>query len=418
MKKGFVKNISLLEETSKVEDCFDSKVAIDALSERLSKFEESGILGLVGRFGIGKSTLLHNVYLSRKEEKSEKWVEFDAWKFPDRKDLWEGFTLELAKQVNPKVFEDARKALDGKKGSDKETLTNVLAAGGALFVNPALSVIKSFNHFFRSSPARRVFEIQEILINVVKECESSRIVIVVEDVDRSGDAGVFFLETLNQFLRTADLDKQVLAIVPIGDDIFKRNHDCYLKCLNYVEFFKSRQLSLANFVEDIFESDVFKNTVEKEQLVSFLEAIFREYPTATMRLLKLILRNANDNYILQSERGECPDVRLTILFESAKYFPMTDKEGSATHFDNWRGAKMISNSQSVFVAFLSCIFSSRDRVSTYRSLYHGSETKNLLSAKYPFEFTDKQIPGGFPIGIIDHWDEDEKFVINDFYLNY
>jgi energy-coupling factor transporter ATP-binding protein EcfA2 len=94
MADGFIKNYDLIQETSHVDDLLDFSKSVSAFSKRLESIGRPAIIGLVGRFGSGKSTMLYQI--NRLREQEETWVNFDAWKYPERKDLWEGFVLDLA----------------------------------------------------------------------------------------------------------------------------------------------------------------------------------------------------------------------------------------------------------------------------------------------------------------------------------
>lgn len=72
------------------------------------------------------------------------------------------------------------------------------------------------NHFFETSPARRVDEIQGILTDQIKKSNKD-LLVVVEDIDRSGDSGVFFLETLKQFISNLKTNNKIVVIVPMSD---------------------------------------------------------------------------------------------------------------------------------------------------------------------------------------------------------
>ena len=91
---GFIKNEDLLREDSHIDDLLNFTDPINSFSNRLSEISKPSIIALVGRFGSGKSTMLHQI-AKEKDESKEIWIEFDAWKYPDRKDLWEGFILVL-----------------------------------------------------------------------------------------------------------------------------------------------------------------------------------------------------------------------------------------------------------------------------------------------------------------------------------
>ncbi len=342
MKNSFIKNDKLLMETPKVRDLFNLEKQINSFSSLLDSINKSGSFGFVGGFGTGKSTLIENVKQKRiGEKKKEVWVEFDAWKFPDRKDLWEGFVLEFARQIDEKTFEKARKEIDGKSEDDIKALINVVSKGVNMFL-PGAGIIKNFSHFFKTSPARRVFEIQEILEGIIKKQEKD-IFIIIEDIDRSGDSGIFFLETLKQFFDNISIDKKLVAIVPIANEKFEikkdSSRDSFLKCLSFVEYFDFSDVKLDNFVEEVFEDEFIKDPNKKSQIVSFLETTFSEYNDMTPRLLKFILRKANFNFKRQVNDELEPDFRLTIIFEFSKYLKKTER--GDFYFDIFKKDNMI-----------------------------------------------------------------------------
>ena len=374
MKNSFIKNDKLLMETPKVQDLFNLEEQINSFSSLLDSINRSGSFGFVGGFGTGKSTLIENVKKKRiDEKKNEMWVEFDARKVPDRKDLWEGFVLEFARQVEEKTFETARKEIDGKSKDDIKTLIYVVSD------LPGARIIKNFNHFFKTSPARRVFEIQEILEGIIKK-QKKDIFIIIEDIDRSGDSGRFFLETLKQFFDNIDLDNKLVAIVPIANDKFETEKDSFLKCLNFIEYFDFSNIKLDNFVGEIFEEEFIQDPDKKSQVVSFLESTFNgtisEYANMNPRLLKSILRKANFNFKRQVDSELKPDFRLTIIFEFSKYLDRSDC------FDSFKKDKII-NRNNIFNKSLFMIIENR------RSLYSNYNNNKIVDSKHRFKFVPR-----------------------------
>ena len=72
----FIKDISLIEERISDTDLLDFSSQIDSFSKKLDEFQSSGLIGLVGAFGKGKSTLIRQVEKSRGDEEHEKnWRE-------------------------------------------------------------------------------------------------------------------------------------------------------------------------------------------------------------------------------------------------------------------------------------------------------------------------------------------------------
>lgn len=89
---SFIRDNRLLVETPGVDDFFDLGDKTKAFSKLLDSIKTSVLFVFIGKFGMGKSTLIENVKRLRISQKCEdQWVNFDSWKFPDRKDLWEGF---------------------------------------------------------------------------------------------------------------------------------------------------------------------------------------------------------------------------------------------------------------------------------------------------------------------------------------
>ena len=94
------------------------KVSVRQIFQKLDSISEDQLLRLLGPFGSGKSTMLHQIMTARYEK--ELWVEFDVWKYPDRRDLWEGFVLDLIKVISPKDLEKIKKEIKGTQNEDKK----------------------------------------------------------------------------------------------------------------------------------------------------------------------------------------------------------------------------------------------------------------------------------------------------------
>jgi len=427
MADGFVKNYKLLEEKSEMEDLLGVNDICNKFANKIDSILEPSIVALVGPFGVGKSTMLHNLKEMRSKE-NELWVEFDAWKYPDRKDLWEGFVLDFAKQINPDVFNEAYKDIDGKGKGLFKGLYLLMCRGINLKFPGAGFIIEKFTFFFNSSPARRVFELQDILETIINKQEKN-IFIIIEDIDRSGDAGVFFLETLKQFLRTAGISKKIVIIVPMANENYYKKIDSYLKCVDYIEFFEQKKISLEKFVNDVFDDRLFeeKNSIKggsqsidlgkikKKQIISFLEGLFYWMPNVNMRLLKLIIRKADINYKNQIDDGHDPDFRVTLCFEAAKYF--RHPSGSdRSFFDYYKDKKMLTK-DSIFGAFINTVCENRESIyldSEETKLFMPSESITLIDRVNDDKSSYPSFPWKFP----SIAGEKERYSLTNFYCWY
>ncbi len=323
---SFVKKPQLLDESHKIEDLLDLSRLIKDFDKKIIGAKSGSMIGLVGEYGSGKSTLLHQIHMTRSSD--TLWIEFDAWKFPERKDLWEGFVLEFARHIDQEAFNEALSKIDGKQNDDKQALVGTIAS------IPGMGAVKGLNHFFSTTPARRTFEVQMVLDGLIeKHCKEKEVVIIVEDIDRSGDAGIFFLETLKHYLRSKHTEAKIKVVVPIANEMFNLNQDSYLKCLDIIEHFATRRIGLTKFVAEIFDKDNLEIQGAKQQMIQFLELMLAK-PGMTLRKMKQILRKSDLNYSNQVKEGLDPDFRMTIMFEMARYVPIPSGDGR-TYFEQF-----------------------------------------------------------------------------------
>ncbi len=408
MTHTFIKDEELIEESYQIEDLLNFKPIINDFKERINKIKKNSIVGLIGPYGSGKSTMLYQIYKDKininnenkdeannhqtseneGNEQTEQWFVFDAWKYPERKDLWEGFVLDIAKQHDKISFDKARNKIDGKQGERKENATNTMidmatitmgvislfsSAGLTSIFAPIIGSLKNLTYLFRTSPVRRVFEFQELLSDIIKETEN-HIFIIIEDIDRSGDMGIFFLETLKHFIKNLkeDPNRKVIVIVPIGNDTFYKYHptrDSYLKILDYQISFNSSLLNFTKFIENTIDIDIaienFKNAKEKSEIEAamelgtpdnmikkeskytdlFLQKMFITHirylfetmilneRQGTIRDIKSILRKVNSNFNeLDEDIKKLIDIRILMLFTAIGHFYRGEENDPCSFF--------------------------------------------------------------------------------------
>lgn len=341
MIKSFIKNPELLEEDYRVEDLLDFSDIVSNFRKRLDTTRGNSMVGVVGPFGSGKSTMLFQLYKDNSEESTEMWLTFDAWKYPERRGLWEGFVLDVSRQIDKKMFDKARREIDGEKKEDWKALLRVLFEGANNFI-PGASIGKNFANLFKSSSCRRVFELQDIFKEIIDKSKKD-LFIIVEDIDRSGDMGLFFLETLKNFIKSQSFNNKVTIIVPISDDHYSRGKDSYLKVLDYRFDFRVKDVDFRKFIKQIFEDSVFQDTKVLDHLNFLLKQIRGQ--GFTIRAIKHVLRSAESSFRTLSEKDrQSIDIRMWLLFQllrDLKENPFNQQNGYyRTNSDFW-GQKYI-----------------------------------------------------------------------------
>lgn len=313
---GFVKEYELLEETHHVDDSFDVSDAVKRLNGLFTNVQNLSTILYVGPYGAGKSTAIHQLL---KDDK-KTYLEFDAWKYPDRKDLWENFVLELARQFDEKTFAAFEKMLDGKQNDDKQAFFNV-AAG---LIPGGESLKEGMSYFLASSPATRTYQIQKILTQLItQKMKDKEVVIIIEDIDRAGEAGIFFLETLKTYLKALDASIRIKCIVPVSTVSFEKNPDSYLKCIDVIEYFRTPNPNLDDFMEKLLDDKKLEQ-LERRQITQFFDRVFARYTDQmSPRLLKLILRAANSKYEVLLADNKYTDARIVVMIEAMKFIYRT-----------------------------------------------------------------------------------------------
>lgn len=440
---SFIKDHSLLEERSDVSNLFNFSPYILQLNSKLKTIKTPSIIGIIGKYGIGKSTMLYNLKKERLEgeKKDEHWFEFDAWRYPDKKDLWEGFVID---------FNNDKKTTAIFKGLDYPTIlasallsliTVILPPMPEKILNSAITNTDKFIwlmllflpslvifyfciSYIKKSPPKRIDDLQKILKTKIEQINKD-IFIVIEDVDRANDdRGIFFLETLSNFIKTQIKDnkktqKNLIVLAPIAKENYKDNistESLYDKSLDYIETFDITPTNIENFLEETIKRKYLENSKGNllfhiSQISSFFEQFFRTEEKMNTRILKKIFRGADTSYqhlchtIMKTTKNKDNsldvDFRICLCFETAKYFFFQDEKRphpTETHYKHFVRHKFISPNNP-YSAFLIAIAENKQYIYKHEkgTIYPNELIKTkTINLSNGFHLTPAQFPHEHP----------------------
>lgn len=355
MIKGFIKDTKLLEESPKVPDSMEWTHLKENMKNKIRTVKRSSTIALVGPFGSGKSTMLDKIGNDMKNKRNF-WFNFEAWKYPERENLWENFIYDFAISSGVITKEDIFKIIHGELTGSKKFIKNIIS-----LLTSAVNfdyIGDLFTENLRENPISRINDYQELLDTII--CKLNKpIFITIEDIDRSGDYGLFFLETLKNYLEKSNFKKRVLFLVPISTKNYEKEIDRYLKVIDYFEFFNPSYINFLKFAED-YISDDLRDSHDHLLLADFLSQYFSKYTDMTLRKLKLIMRQANIVYINQIKDDKSPDWRLTLCAEMMK-FTKYDNPPEETFYQYAAKNKLIP-SGSIFSAYIYAVMEKQSSI--------------------------------------------------------
>lgn len=355
------KNLAILDENQREENLFDISKILDKFKTKIENIKSTAIVWLIAPFWYGKTTFINQFNEALFQD--AHLINFEAWKYPNRDNLRESLVIETARSIDQDEVKKVIKKIDWK-ANDAKTLLSVVSE------IPLLSSIKYFNHFLETSPAKRTFEVQTVFSYLLNKITQESIYIVVEDIDRSGDAWIYFLETVSHFFKNEYISKRVIVIVSIWSKQWSDNLDSYLKTIDYSRNLSYVDLKCNIFVDRIFNEAVFEWKKHlKGQIITFLEWFLKEFPWTTIRLLKKWLRQSISTYeYLNLKYWDVIDFRLCMVFEFAK---LVKDDRWVLYYEKWLSEKRVGKSDSIFSALISCIIQENHRIKwqLYDSIY-------------------------------------------------
>lgn len=383
-----------LEESHIKKDCLFRDEDKKKLKHKIQSKEKSCLVALVAPYGAGKSTLLNNILPEQNK------IEFDAWKVPDRKALWDALVIKCSQNT-----EKVKRMIDEGKDSSKKKLLSSLAEMIPASIPFVKGISKgTIDFLMNTSPAKRVEEFQNFFFEIVRDeiKFEEKTYIILEDTDRSGSEGLSFLETLSYFIKN-DLSKleakKVVFIAPIDEKIFYEKFQRYEKVFDYVEFLPKIKEDISEFAKTIFVKGYLEK-IEGKQLVALLENLEKRNEV-TLRTIKLILRKAHSNFTALKNDGYEPNFNLCTLFESCRYLK-NDEEGyeKESLYDSFNRKGFIERDNFQVVSFLHMVMDERESIVESQVRFNIDDRKQTN----PWSEGDKALR------------EEKKYFISKFYL--
>lgn len=307
-------NERLLEELTIYEEKIYSDDSVNGFSNKLDHYNRSWIVWLIWPYGSGKSTFLEDVKNQKILERDSVWVHFDAWKYPERKELRDWFVMEMVEQILPDRFIEVKKYIQtGKKETQRVFekalhIAKLIPAGIGDVLQSVLTqewvpITKIYE--YEKLLQSLLFELDQDVINTGEEIwkTTKTIYVVLEDVDRSGDEWMYFLETLNNFIRRyytshtwSSIYYRMVCICPIAESSLHENFDRYLKVLDIYDYFTVHvEYNLSLYLDKIFNfEDPFKSILYEVCIEGFRKSDYN------FRRFKFILR-----YIIKEYKHNC-----------------------------------------------------------------------------------------------------------------
>ena len=376
MATGFVENEGDLKEDISSEDLFGYQCDANRFSEQLKQLGTNpSIIAFVGSYGIGKSFVLN---LSKKllEGRHSCWFKFEAWRYSDRSQLWRAFVSEFDDYVISSILSretsqfaigcmylKIKKYVKNKISSGEASLLGLIAAilllaiplaylfGLSLlsvlaFIVSVFILVFSVNKLYLDNPLHLQKGSEAIFKDVIRSLKDNgyeNVYVVLEDVDRSGDKGLLFLETLAFFLRhqlnTEEVGELSLHfIIPVSNQSFidKEQRAAFMKAVDYFYPFSVNNLNICQYVDKVFKKEFATERMKRDMETLFEKIIFR-WPGASLdiRIWKTIIRGANSKYkYLKQEKKFNVQPLVCIVVEMMKHYRIDiGKENETTLFE-------------------------------------------------------------------------------------
>lgn len=266
------------------EDFLNRKYFADHVTSAIKNYEDKNksslTIGLYGKWGSGKTSLINIVVESLKEEKDFIILNFEPWLFSDTNQLISNFFKEFAKKINHNANESEDMKSIGTKMEAYASFFEPLT----LIPEPTIQIIGKAIHTFLSSGGKVFNKMGEAykkdLSTTKEEIEKylrkldKKILIIIDDIDRLNNTEIKqifqLIKSLGNFPNTiylSSMDKDVvvnaLSEVQQGDgnEYLEKiiNVPLEIPQLSKSDVYKFLFSKLDEIIKDIDEKDFDQN---------------------------------------------------------------------------------------------------------------------------------------------------------------
>jgi len=331
----------------------------DRLASRIKSLSlkpTGSMLAFIGNFGSGKTTVIDKIKKDTKP--SYNWVSFDVWRYSDRNQIWEGFVIEMiAKLGNDGSLKQLGEVASDIEGDNRAgewikrnsaavfvavtiiwllissiswQLLHARYSPGAIFLKHLITyslspflVLLAFvgvNTLFpRHKPMKRYFDFEQKLLDQINKSDKP-VVVVIEDVDRVGEEGIVFLETVRQFLNNnRKLNKPFIIVAPQSNlylNVVSENtlqgFERGIKIYDSVIYYAGSYLQPEEALKIIADAGIAEEFQElKEMFNSTVNNLIKHYKGISVRTFKFILREV-DEFIKAFPQAN-PNIALILI---------------------------------------------------------------------------------------------------------
>ena len=302
-------------------------------------------IGLFGKWGTGKSTIIRHLYKAL-DKRKYKFVTFDVWKY-ESDALRRSFLIDISQQLNKQLslvnkinLENLEDQLYKSHTRDKDEfipnwrlllagtflgiITFLLTKNGvvsvsAFFLALGLAIVNQLDvsMFIRKivvqeQPAGSPEQFEKIFRKtILKKVGNKTLVVVIDNLDRTQkEKTVELLSTIKTFLNADDSDDKVIFVIACDDKAIKEHiKNTYVLNGSKYDELKPNGVKVSEFKPNEFLQKFFNVTVElpvliESEVISFTQSMLEfleidEFADSRLRLLIYYAYKENPREIKQ-----------------------------------------------------------------------------------------------------------------------